>query len=176
MPILTGEHILLREFQQEDYTALASWMNDFSVTRYLSTKYWLPQTAGDVSAYLSSLLESTHSAYHFVIADPESKVYLGQIDLYEVNWRLRCATLGMVVIVPGRGYGAEALRIIRRFAFDTLGLERLEMEVHEDNLAALRCYEKAGFLREGVKRNAFFSEGRFRNVVMMSALREDEIP
>lgn len=176
MPILQGEHILLREFQQEDYTALCSWVNDWQRTRYLSTRYWIPQTAGDVSEYLTDRLQSSHTAYHFVIASPKTREYLGQIDLYEVNWRLRCATLGMIVIAPGKGYGTEALRLIRRFAFDTLGLERLELEVHEDNHAALRCYEKAGFLREGVKRNAYFSEGRFRDVVMMSALRDDPTP
>lgn len=176
MPVLMGEHILLREFRQEDYQAIAFWMNNWQVTRYLSTKFWIPQTTADVSQYLTERLQSSHNAYYFVIAESQSKDYLGQIDLYSVDWRLRCATLGLIVIEPGKGYGTEALRLMRHFAFDTLGLERLELEVHEDNLAALRCYEKAGFIREGIKRNAYFSEGRFRSVVLMSALREDEMP
>ena len=45
-----------------------------------------------------------------------------------------------------------------------LGLERLEMEVHMENHAARKCYQKAGFVMEGVKRHAFFTDGRFCDV------------
>ena len=73
----------------------------------------------------------------------------------------------------GQGLGAEALILLEGFAFRTLGLERLELEVHMDNQPALHCYRKAGFTLEGVKRHAFFTDGRFCNIGMMSVLREE---
>ena len=54
-----------------------------------------------------------------------------------------------------------------------LGLERLELEVRMDNAAARRCYERAGFQLEGVKRHAFFSDGAFCDVGIMSILRQE---
>ena len=67
----------------------------------------------------------------------------------------------------------EALLLLERLAFLTLGLERLELEVRMDNAAARRCYERAGFQLEGVKRHAFFSDGAFCDVGIMSILRQE---
>ena len=86
----------------------------------------------------------------------------------------------MQAVIEQNGYaaipasdGAEALALMERFAFLTLGLERLELEVHMENASARRCYEKAGFLLEGVKRHAYFNDGRFSDVGVMSVLREE---
>lgn len=174
MPRLTGQNIMLREYQAEDISAIRAWVNDEGTTRYLSTRYWPPQTMVDTQEFLSRMLQSSHNAYNFVIADRETARYIGQLDMFRVDWRLRQGEIGMVIADAGergRGIGTEALLLMQRFAFLTLGLERLELEVHMQNAAALRCYEKAGFTLEGVKRHAFFSDGQFCDVGMMSILR-----
>lgn len=105
--------------------------------------------------------------YNFVIADRGDERYIGQLDMFQVDWRLRCGELGMVIGSAsdrGQGLGREALELMKHFAFRTLGLERLEMEVHMENHAARKCYQKAGFVMEGVKRHAFFTDGRFCDV------------
>lgn len=176
MPRLLGERVMLREYQAEDIGAIRGWVNDEAVTRYLSTRYWPPQTMVDSQEFLSRMLQSSHNAYNFVIADRADGHYIGQLDIFRVDWRLRCGEIGMVIGGAqdrGRGIGREALELLKRFAFLTLGLERLEMDVHMDNLPARRCYEKAGFRLEGVKRHAFYTEGRFCDVGMMSMLRGD---
>ena len=68
---------------------------------------------------------------------------------------------------------AGALLLLEKHVFLTLGLERLELEVRMDNAAARRCYERAGFRLEGVKRHAFFANGAFCDVGIMSILREE---
>lgn len=176
MPRLFGNAIMLREYQAEDISAIRTWVNDESATRYLSTRYWPPQTMVDTQEFLSRMLQSSHNAYNFVIADRESGRYIGQLDMFRVDWQLRVGEIGMVIADAGergRGIGTEALLLMERFAFRTLGLERLELEVHMQNAAALRCYEKAGFTLEGVKRHAFFTDGQFCDVGMMSILRHE---
>lgn len=176
MPRLIGETIMLREYQAEDISAIRTWVNDADTTRYLSTRYWPPQTMADSQEFLSRMLQSSHNAYNFVIAERETARYIGQLDMFRVDWRLRQGEIGMVIADAGergRGVGTEALGLLQRFAFRTLGLERLELEVHMRNLPALRCYEKAGFTLEGVKRHAFFSDGQFCDVGVMSVLREE---
>ena len=96
--------------------------------------------------------------------------------MFQVDWRLRCGDLGMVIGSAsdrGQGLGREALELMKHFAFRTLGLERLEMEVHMENHAARKCYQKAGFVMEGVKRHAFFTDGRFCDVGILSILRDE---
>ena len=176
MPRLMGERIMLREYQAEDIAAIRKWVNDEATTRYLSTRYWPAQTMVDSEEFHSHMLQSSHNAYNFVMADKADGRYIGQADLFRMDWRLRLGEVGMVVGDPaerGRGLGEEALGLLQRFAFRTLGLERVELEVHMGNEAALRCYQKAGLTLEGVKRHAFFSDGAFCDVGMMSVLREE---
>lgn len=162
MPRLLGERVMLREYKADDIGDIRKWVNDAETTRYLSTRFWPPQTMVDSEEFLSRMLQSSHNAYNFVIADRGDERYIGQLDMFRVDWRLRLGELGMVIgsaANRGQGLGREALELMQRFAFRTLGLERLEMEVHMENHAARQCYQKAGFVLEGVKRHAFLPTG-----------------
>lgn len=176
MPTLKGERIVLREYRSEDFSAISAWINDESTTRWMSTRFWPPQTAVDVQEYLSRMLQSSPNAYNFVIADAQDESYIGQLDMFRVDWRLRQGEIGLLIASAGRrgqGLGQEALQLFQRFAFQNLGLERLEMEVYMENAAALACYQKAGFTLEGVKRHAYWADGQFGDVGIMSILREE---
>ncbi|MBR4069326.1 MAG: GNAT family N-acetyltransferase [Clostridia bacterium] len=176
MPRLIGERVMLREYQAEDSAAIRTWVNNSEVTRYLSTRFWAPQTTVDTQEFLSRMLQSSHNAFNYVIASAEDGRYIGQLDMFRVDWRLRQGEIGMVIASAedrGKGYGTEALSLLARFAFQSLGLERIELEVHMDNAAALRCYEKAGFVLEGVKRHAYYNDGHFTDLGMMSIIRAD---
>ena len=59
MPVLKGERICLREYRSEDFSAISAWINDESTTRWMSTRFWPPQTAVDVQDYLSRMLQSS---------------------------------------------------------------------------------------------------------------------
>lgn len=176
MPRLIGERIMLREYQSGDYASIREWVNDERTTRFLSTRYWPAQTETDTQEFLSRMLQSSHNAYNFVIADRSDGHYIGQLDVFRLDWRLRQGEIGMVIArgeERGQGIGTEALKLLEQFVFRTLGLERLELEVHMDNAPALACYRKAGFTLEGVKRHAFFTNGQFCDVGVMSILRND---
>ena len=97
MPRLLGERIQLREYQADDLESICQWVNDESTTCFLSTAYWPPQTMVDTEEFLQRMLQSSHNAFNFVIADRESGRYLGQLDMFTVDWRLRCGKLGMVI-------------------------------------------------------------------------------
>lgn len=52
----------------------------------------------------------------------------------------------------GRGWGAQALELVTHWAFEHLGIERMEVLIDIENHASQRTAEKAGFAREGVRR------------------------
>jgi RimJ/RimL family protein N-acetyltransferase len=71
----------------------------------------------------------------------------------------------------GRGVVTRALRRLCRFAFDELGLQRIELIADPDNTASLRVAEKAGFRREAVLRSHMLHpDGRRRDSVLLSLL------
>ena len=173
MPRLIGEAVILREYRQEDLPEIRKWVNDSETIKHLSTIFWAPQTMTDTREFLDRMLQSSHNGCNFIIADKQDERYIGQLDLFRLDWKLRCGELGIVIGAEterGRGVGVEALRLMLGYAFETLGLERVELSVHMENLRARRCYERAGFVLEGVKRHAFFSNGAFCDVGIMSVL------
>jgi RimJ/RimL family protein N-acetyltransferase len=71
------------------------------------------------------------------------------------------------------GYGTDAVRTLVDGAFRALPLQRIELFVYPDNARAIRCYEKAGFAREGVLRSREYRRGQYDDVVIMSVLHEE---
>src|SRR5207244_2611241 len=79
----------------------------------------------------------------------------------------RKAEVGIVSGEPSfwsQGYGTEAMRVVLRYGFDVLALNKISLDVLEYNTRALRTYERLGFQREGVHREDIYKDGRFVNV------------
>ncbi len=176
MPHLYGKRIMLRDYRQDDLPAIRTWVNDRDTIRYLSSRFWMPQSSTDTADFLSHAMSAGANGAFFIIAHIENAAYIGQIDLFSINWKMRSAEMGMVIGGEenrGKGVGEEAIGLLLEYAFTILGLERVELEVAADNLRALRCYEKAGFKREGLKRKAFLVDGEFADLLFMAVLREE---
>ena len=73
----------------------------------------------------------------------------------------------------GKGYGSDALRVLLRFAFTELNLQRVSLNAFEYNARAIRSYEKAGFRVEGRVREWMRRDGRRWDVIYMGLLREE---
>ncbi len=176
MPHLIGEHVMLREYRQDDFQHIRKWVNDRATTEYLSPIFWFPQTEADTTDFLSRALRAAPNAAYFVIADAKDESYIGQMDIFEINWKIRKGILGTVIgneAARGKGYGTEALVLLQEYAFGVLGLERLELDVYAENERAVRCYTKAGFQHEGTRRHAAMVNGRYADVHVMAVIKGD---
>ena len=71
------------------------------------------------------------------------------------------------------GYGTDAIHLLLNFAFKDLNLNRVYLHVFETNERALRFYEKCGFIKEGVLRQAAYIDGHYLNVLVMAILETD---
>jgi len=73
----------------------------------------------------------------------------------------------------GQGYAGEAQRCAIDYAFDDLGLHRLEADTHPDNTGSTRSLERLGFRREGRLRERWLVGGRYSDSVLWGLLAED---
>ena len=73
----------------------------------------------------------------------------------------------------GRGHGTEAIRLMLRYAFETLDLHRIGIRVAAYNTRAIQCYQKCSFRVEGVERDAFFVDGAWHDDLLMAILRPE---
>lgn len=107
----------------------------------------------------------------FVALDGETVVGWCDIRRSERPSQAHRGTLGMGIIPGYRDHGLG-----RRLITTTLGqaraigLHRVELDVHADNPRAIALYEKVGFVREGVARDAVFIDGRYIDSVGMAIL------
>lgn len=119
------------------------------------------------------------SERRFIVEDTAHE-RVGLVELVEIDHLHRRAEF-LIMISPdqqGRGYARAATRLAINYAFRVLNLYKLYLLVDVDNTRAIRIYEDAGFRREGVLVDEFFSDGRYHDVVRMclfqrEVLRED---
>ncbi len=94
---------------------------------------------------------------------------VGLVELVEIDHLHRRAEF-LIMISPDfqqHGYAKAATRSAINYAFRVLNLYKLYLLVDVDNAAAIKVYEGAGFQREGVLVDEFFSDGRYRSVIRL---------
>jgi RimJ/RimL family protein N-acetyltransferase len=99
---------------------------------------------------------------------------IGFIALNNINYIHKICALGIVIGVQeaqGKGFGEEALRLIIGYAFNTLNLNKISVEVVAFNKKALSIYKKLGFIEEGRLKQQFYADGVYSDVIMMAVFK-----
>jgi RimJ/RimL family protein N-acetyltransferase len=92
------------------------------------------------------------------------------------NRRSRIANLGNLAIHPdfrGRHLSDAAAKLLQRLLLFDLGFHRLQLEIYGFNDRAQRHAERAGFIREGVRRKAYWRHDEWVDGVLYGLVRED---
>ena len=171
---MTSSQVYLRPLTGEDAAAFVPWVNDAEVTRTLAVGAAVMDRQAE-RAWIEKM-NASGSDVLFGIVVQETDRLIGSIGLNQIDFRYRSASLGMMIgekSMWGKGYGTEATRLVVRYAFEELHLNRVQLHVYEYNLRGLRVYEKVGFRREGVLRQEHVYDGRFWDTVVMALLREE---
>jgi RimJ/RimL family protein N-acetyltransferase len=103
----------------------------------------------------------------------------GTVTWERVNQRSRIASVGGLAISPrlrGRGVGIDAARALQRHLIRDTGFHRIQMEVYGFNERSLRHAERAGWVREGVRRKAYWRDGEWVDGVLFGLVEEDLEP
>ena len=171
-PTLQGEMIVLRPIRADDADAMWDMLDDAEGRRLTGTTRDF--TRAEIDAWCASR-ETVEGRYDFAVTALGDDEYRGEIVLDEVDGTLRSAglRLSMRPMYRGRGYGTEAIELVLGFAFDGLGLHRVELEALSINSRAMSLYENIGFRTEGRRRDAYRDGDGWCDAVVMSML-EDE--
>ena len=100
----------------------------------------------------------------------------GVLDPADVHTSVRIAHLGGLAIHPdfrGRRLADEAARIFQRHLLVDLGYHRLQLEIYGFNERAQRHAERAGYVKEGVRRRAYWRNDDWVDGVIYGLVRED---
>lgn len=170
--MLIGERVRLRAIEHEDLPRCVAWLNDPEVIQYLTL--YMPLSHEDEERWFEQYLQDPRRKV--LAIETEEGEHIGNIGLEEIDWKNRCAELGIFIGDKqhwGQGYGTDAIRTLLRFAFEELNLNRVYLRVFAFNERARRCYLRCGFVEEGRQRQAHFTAGRYHDVILMSILRSE---
>ncbi|MBI4833601.1 MAG: GNAT family N-acetyltransferase [Planctomycetes bacterium] len=171
---MPGKKSYLRGIEKEDLPILARWINDSKVTHYMFM--------GSRPAVLDRLLEQweheTKSEHDivFTIVSRKGEKIIGSAGLYTINWISRSAEFRVIIgetLYWDKGIGVEITKLLTEYGFSKLNLNKVWLGVNASNLAAVKCYEKAGFIREGVLREEIYRNNQYYNAIRMSILRKE---
>lgn len=102
-------------------------------------------------------------------------ILIGQAKLTRIRWGNRKAEISILIKkeYQGKGFGREAMLKILDFLFNELNFHRAEAEVIEYNTSSIKMIEKLGFKKEGILREAKFTNKRFWNIYRYGLLKNE---
>ena len=156
VPDLRGEDFFLRPLSERDVAQLVEHQPDDEMRRWLTIR----ATRVTKEVARADLVRPSEAGWrtgtmaHFAIYESASRRLLGTISLR--FYRNEIAEVGYDLLPSGRGRGVatRAVRLVAAWAFDQLGVQRVELRTHPDNHASQRVAERAGFTREGIERSS----------------------
>ena len=163
--------VSLRAFRADDTDRLAAMMDDPEIARWVS-RLPFPYRRDDAVDWIAShqALLADGTALPLALVDADSDELLGSFGLRPRDDGRGELGYTLARWARGRGFGTRGLRLYAAFAFDELGLERLEVLTLPENSRSLALAERVGFRREAVLRSWRVMRGKRMDMVMMSLL------
>jgi RimJ/RimL family protein N-acetyltransferase len=170
--------VVLRQPEERDVPSLVAMHQDELIARYTGVPY--PYSELDARAWTAAApgrLTGGDGA-DFVIVDLDDDRLFGTVGLVRIRWDDLTAEVGysLSASARGQGYATRAVALVTRWAFETLGMRRMELTTHVDNERSQAVAERAGYTREGVMRSYRVLRDRRVDLVMFSRLPGDSAP
>jgi RimJ/RimL family protein N-acetyltransferase len=170
--------VKLVPFEREHYDKLIEWVPSADFLKQWSGEaFTYPLDAEQLDDYRMQQEGANPKRLVYTALHQTTGAPVGHISLGAINYHDRSGRIGKVLVgdetMRGAGLGQWMVREVCRIAFDELQLHRVALGVFDFNASALRCYERAGFQREGVKRDLRLVGSSYWSLVEMSMLEEE---
>ncbi len=165
--------LTLREIQKDDWPALQACLGDEETVRFTEFEPLTEARArGLVSWALEARQKEPRQAFVFGISPMPGAGLIGIATLIIRDAELREADIGFIVRREhwGRGYATAAVREMLALGFRTLHLHRIYGECDPANAGSGRVMEKAGMVREGLRRECLWQKGRWVDRLLYAVL------
>ena len=165
----------LRELERKDIPIINRWRNNPALIENLGAAFRYINSDVD-SAWYDHYMKTRSNSVRCAIVSEESDEIIGLVSLMNIDHLNQCAEFHIMIGSSenqNRGAGTFAVNAMLDHAFRNLNLQRVELFCNITNTRAQHVYEKAGFVKEGIKRKARFKQGSFIDVIQYGILRDE---
>lgn len=171
---IEGKIVTLRAPELADLDALHHWSNDPEIWDLLGGWHF-PYSKRSTEEWIRARKDNNLTDHVFCI-DDQSGNLIGTANLLNIDWKNRNAFHGIMIgdiRNRGKGYALDAVMAIMRYAFDQLGLERLDTDIISTNTRSFDFYtKKCGWEIDGVRRNSHFRNGHFFDRTLLGITKQ----
>ncbi|MGM9986264.1 MAG: GNAT family N-acetyltransferase [Bacillaceae bacterium] len=168
-PAIKGEKVLLRKPKDSDITDRFKCGRNKELIRMYGgdTRDFKPFTMEEATGFVHKILSNK---LEWCVEHQGRCIGSARLTVNELDNRARYAVGIFDTTELGKGLGTEITQLVVQYAFEELSLHRVDLRVLEYNIRAIKCYEKCGFIQEGVEREGSLIEGIYETDVFMSIL------
>ena len=174
LPVLCGDTVTLRELRRSDAPSLLALLTTEEVSRFISPP---PTTLEGFERFIEWTHEKRREGRYacFAVVPEGMETAVGIFQVRALDADFGTAEWGFVLGSPywGRGFFLEGAELVVPFAFDTIGVRRLEARACVENGRGTGALRKVGATREGVLRQSLLKDGRYYDQAIWSLLASD---
>lgn len=165
--------IFLRLMTAADTELIVAWRNKDAVRKHFIYQELFTREGHE--NWVKTRVE-TGQVVQMIICDNTTGKPLGSVYIRDIDRGHNKAEYGIFIgedDARGRGVGTAAAKLMLRYCFEEEKLHRVYLRVFASNLRAIRSYEKAGFVREGILRDDVRINGEYHDIQWMAAVSEN---
>lgn len=174
-PFIEGKKVFLRPVELEDAEFMAyCCVNspDIRPTFFIN----FPTNTFQQQELIKGLYKENKDFVPFIICEKESGRAVGVTAFHRVDLVSRAAIYSIRIADEadwGKGFGTETTALMVEYGFEVLNLNRIQLHVSVENVGGIKAYERAGFKKEGLLRQAMYRNNRYYDFYVMGILREE---
>jgi ribosomal-protein-alanine N-acetyltransferase len=174
LPLLAGSQVVLRELRVSDAPSLFALLTAEEVSRFISPP---PASVEGFERFIAwTIRQRAAGAYAcFAVTMKDADTAIGIFQLRELEPGFGTAEWGFAIGSPYWGSGAflDGAHLMVRFAFETVGVHRLEARAAVRNGRGNGALRKIGAVQEGLLRKSFLKNGEYLDQMLWTILDED---
>jgi RimJ/RimL family protein N-acetyltransferase len=168
---IVGKKCYLSPIDTNDAEKFTEWLNDMELLVNLQLYGGIINPESE-----KEFLHNLSREHNYSIIDPETDKLIGNCGFLDIDHLNQTAEIGIFIgdkNYLNKGYGTEAFSLLIDYGFKALNLHNIMLKVYEYNERAIKVYEKIGFKRIGLRREALLRNLERHNIVYMDILPDD---
>ncbi len=173
---MTTNRFLLRQFTDNDLQNVYKGLSLPEVIKYYGISYASLEATKEQISWFSQL-EKDETGIWWAIESFENQEFCGAIGFNNLNKQHKRAEIGFWLLPEswGKGIMSEVLPLVSQYAFENLGLHRIEAQVETENLACQNVMKKNNFLFEGTLKEYEFKEGKYISLDLFALFNPKDV-
>lgn len=167
--------IYLRSLEHSDESFMVKLRGEKNIFDYTcGNRYFV--SSNHTKKLIEENINNNHKQLYLMICLEKDHTSIGYLSINDVDHINKKVKWGGIVIAPqysNKGYATDAAKVMLKYIFEEMNINRIYGYWLEDNLASLRMAEKLGFEKEGLLKDYVFKGNKYKNAYICSLLKRD---